>query len=291
MKNNKQTTEKPETRSSAETAKKVAVFAAYLLTALPANMAMAANWQTPEQVAALSDSATPQGTSITVTSAPIDQQRYFQVTNDDIATEVSSELVSQGIEKQAKATLNPTNSPLFYSADHPLKLTLHALQVDPGTHQWQAQAYVLGAGKTEFVQPVSGHYEGTVSVPVLIHQLSKTDVIQQSDLSTRDMPSRQLRKDTVTDAAQLLGKSPHNNISADRPIRESEISMPIVIKKGDHVELSYTSQYLSIKTTGIALEDGEQGGMIRVKNEKSEKAVSGKAVAAGTVEVNMEAGS
>ena len=269
-------------------AAQAALFAAYLLTALPANMAMADGWQNPTQVAALSDSTTPQATSITVTTGPA-QQQFFQITNDDIASAVSAELVSQGIEKQAKATLNPTGSPIFYSANHPLKLALHALQVDPGTHQWQAQAYVLANNQTETMRPVSGHYEATVSVPVLIRQVGKTDVIAATDLTTRDMPERQLRKDTVTDADQLIGKSPHATISADRPIRATEISMPIVIRKGDHVELTYTSQYLSIKTTGIALEDGEQGGTIRVKNEKSEKAVSGKAVAAGTVEVNTDA--
>ena len=37
---------------------------------------------------------------------------------------------------------------------------------------------------------------------------------------------------------------------------------------------------------GIALQDGAKGEMIRVKNDKSEKAVSGRVVANGRVEVN-----
>ena len=282
--------EAPEPKATrVETAKKVAIFAAYLLTALPANMAMAQTWQTPSQVAALSDGVSQQNTSITVTTQPV--QQFYQITNDDVAAEVASELVAQGVEKQVKATLNPTGSTTVYAANHPLKLALHALQVDPGTRQWQAQAYILANNQTETVRPVSGHYDATVNVPVLLRQIGKTDVIAESDLTSREMPVRQLRKDTITDPAQLIGKSPHSDISAARPIRVSEVSMPVVIKKGDHVELSYTSAYLTIRTTGIALEDGEQGGMIRVKNEKSEKAVSGKAVAAGQVEVNTETGS
>lgn len=273
--------------------KKVAAsFAAYLLIALPANIAIAAQWQTPAQVAALNAGlSAPQATSITVTTATIQPNAYFQVTYDDVADEVAKQLVAQGVEKQAKATTLPANSPVIYSADHPLKLVLHGLQVDPDSRRWQAQAHVMGEGRTETVKPVSGHYDGVVSVPVLTRQLRAGDLIEEADLATRDIPSRNVRKDTIIHTADLLGKSPRSTISGQRPIRLSEISAPVLIKKGEPVELTYTTPFMFIKTTGIALEDGEQGGSVRVKNEKTEKSITGRVVAAGKVEANMESGS
>jgi|GEM_PF-2514399 len=273
-------------------ATKAATFAAYLMIALPANMAMAANWQTPAQLAALNSGISePQATSITVSTTTIQPAAYFQVTYADVADEVALQLAAQGVEKKARATTMPANSPVLYSADHPLKLTLHALQIDPQTRQWQAQAHIMGQGKTEAVKPISGHYEGIVTVPVLTRQLRAGDIIEQADLTSRDLPGRSLRKDTITDISALLGKSPRGTISGARPIRTSEISAPVVIKKGELVDLSYTTPHISIKTNGVALEDGELGGAMRVKNEKTEKSITGRVISAGKVEVNMEAGS
>lgn len=286
-------TDKKQTADSkpkAVDAKKAATFAAYLLIALPANIAMAANWQTPAEVAALSNASSPQSTSITVTTTPV-KQDYFQVTYQDVAAEVARQLAAQGVEEKARATTMPANSPVVHSANHPLKLTLHALQIDPASRQWQAQAHILGEGKTEVVKPVSGHYEGVVTVPVLTRQLRAGDTIEPNDLTTRDIPSRNVRKDTITDPALLLGQSPRGTISGARPIRLSEISAPVVIKKGDLVDLTYTTPHMYIKTTGVALENGAQNGSVRVENEKTSKSITGRVVAAGKVEVNLESGS
>ena len=284
------TTEK--TKPARVDAKKAATFAAYLMIAMPYNMAMAANWQTPEQVAALNAGVSePQATSITVSTTTIQPNAYFQITYEDVAKEVAQQLASQGVEKKARATTMPANSPILFSADHPLKLALHGLQIDPQSRQWQAQAHILGQGKTEAVKPVSGHYEGVVSVPVLIRQLRAGDIIEPTDLTTRDLPTRSVRKDTITDVSRLIGQSPRNTISGARPISSTEISAPIVIKKGELVDLSYTTSHMFIKTTGVALEDGEQGGSVRVKNQKTDKSVTGRVISAGKVEVNTEQGS
>ncbi len=284
------TTEKTKPRTV--DAKKAATFAAYLMIAMPYNMAMAADWQTPAQVAALNAGVSaPQTTSITVSTTTIQPAAYFQITYQDVADEVAEQLAAQGVEKKARATTMPANSNIVYSADHPIKLKLHALQIDPQSRQWQAQAHILGRGQTEIVKPISGHYEGVITVPVLNRQLRAGDIIEQQDLGSRDMPRRTVRKDTITEVSQLLGKSPRNTISGERPIREKEISAPVVIKKGEMVDLSYTTPYMFIKTTGVALEDGEQGGAVRVKNVKTERSVTGRVIAAGKVEMNMESGS
>ena len=136
------------------------------------------------------------------------------------------------------------------------------------------------------MRPVSGTYMSTINVPVVTRQLSHSDVIEEKDLTTKAFPERLLRKDTITDAKQLIGQSPRNMITPDRPIRTTEVSSPVLIKKGTPVQLTFTNPYMSLKTTGTALQDGARGDMIRVKNDKSEKAVSGRVTGAGTVEVN-----
>ena len=263
-----------------------AVFAAYLMIAMPYNMAMAADWQTPKMLAEASQASTGGPAAIATTDASGNQ--LYQITTDDVAREVANQLQLQGVETKATATVTLTQGKILYAADHPLQLVLHGLQVDPASTRWQAQANILSDHKTETVKPVSGFYEAIVSVPMLVHQVGRTDVIEQTDITLRDVPARQLRKDTITDAQALIGKSPRAQISPSRSIRLSEISAPVVIHRGDLVEMNYSTPYMQIKTTGIALDDGEMGGMLRVKNTKTEKAISTRVVGNGKVQANLE---
>jgi len=210
---------------------------------------------------------------------------YYQITSADVAAAVVQQLQDQGIETKAEATMAPGTPGILYSADKPLQLSLHGLQIDPKSKRWQAQVYFLTNGKTESVRPVAGSYTAMIDVPVVTRQLSRMDVIEEKDITLKPIAERLLRKDTVTDPKQLVGLSPKNGISANRPINANEVSAPIVIKRGDIVEMAYTTPYMSIKTTGIALEDGAKGAPIRIKNQKSQLAISAKVEAAGRVSV------
>lgn len=242
-----------------------------------------AAWQTPTtsvQEIAQAQSIPPVGITASISRA------YFNITADDVGKAVAEQLQLQGIVPKANVSMSAGSPATLYSADHPLKLVVHALQVDTQAHRWQGQANILANGKTETVRPISGIYTALVDVPVLTKQLGRTDVVEANDVTIKAVPETQIRKDTVTDAKQLIGLSPRAGISANRPIRISEVSAPLVIKKGEAVQMSYSSPYMSLKTNGIALTDGAKGEMIRVKNEKSERAVSGRVIAAGRVEVN-----
>lgn len=243
--------------------------------------ALAVEWQTPQVIAAAE--IAPAVATGSATTAP----KFYSITRKDVTSEVARQLQLQGVEKKAIATVSAMEGNVLHSADHPLQLVLHGLQIDPSSHRWQAQANILHGKQTEVTKPISGFYEAVVSVPMLVHQVSRTDVIAATDITMRDVPGRTVRKDTVTDAQELIGKSPRAMISAERPIRSTELTMPVVIRRGELVEMSYSAPFMHIKTTGIAMDDGELGGMLRVKNSKTEKSVSTRVVGAGKVEANL----
>ena len=242
-----------------------------------------AAWQTPrattQEIAAAQ--ITPQSGITTTVSDP-----YFTITAEDVGKAVAEQLTLQAVEQKASVSLAAGSPKIIASANHPLKLVIHALQIDPNSRRWQGQANIIANGKTETVKPVSGTYIGLIDVPVVTRQLGRGDLIEASDLSSKAVPKLQLRKETVTDAKQLIGQSPRAVISAERPIRLSEISAPLVIKKGDAVQMTYTNPYMSLKASGVALQDGAIGELIRVKNDKSEKSVSGRVAGSGHIEVN-----
>ncbi len=214
---------------------------------------------------------------------------FYKITARDVGLAVAEQLQAQGIEHKVEATLAAGTPSVLYSSDHALKISLHALQVDPSSKRWQGQVHFMSGGKTESVRPIAGTYTALIDVPVVTRQLSKMDVIEASDISLVPFAERLLRKDTITDPKQLIGLSPRNGISPNRPIHSAEVSAPLVVKRGDLVEMAYNTPYIHIKTTGIALEDGAKGATIRVKNQKSQLAVSARVEAAGRVTVDNNA--
>jgi flagella basal body P-ring formation protein FlgA len=255
-----------------------------LLVMCHAGAVHATTWVTLEQLAAARQAAdAPAGL------APLPARSYFEISTRDLEKAVAEKLEEQGVASHVRVTAQPGSKPVLYRADHPIRLNVLALQVDPDAKRWQAQAYILADGKTAQVTPVAGRYDALIAVPVLTRQITDRDVIEASDLDDVMMPSAKLRKDTITDSGALIGKSARRVISAHRPIRAVEVISPKVIEKGSAVEMVYRTPYIAIRTTGEALEDGTTGALIRVKNSDSGRAVSAKVVSAGRVEVSPTA--
>lgn len=195
-----------------------------LLLLLP--LSAHAAWQTPGVPTAEMAQAQP-----AVQASVSTQTAYFPITAEDIGAAVAEQLKLQAVEQKAQVSLAAGTPATLYSADHPLKVAIHALQIDAQSHRWQAQAYMLAGGKTEMVKPVSGTYLALVDVPVLSRQLSKGDIIEQKDITVKAVPDKFLRKDSITDAKLLLGQSLRATISADRPIRRGRSAHPSSSKR------------------------------------------------------------
>ncbi len=252
-----------------------------LVFSLLAAQALAEGWRSASSIVA---SAQPQAGVETYADAAGGR---FSIEKKDVASDVAGALEASGVADMVDATvLSPLDARLYQSRV-PVTLKLHALSVAPERGVWQAEAYVLSEGKTQSVIPVSGRYQMMQKIPVLVHAMGNRDVIEASDLDSVVVPERSLRKDTVRDPSALIGLSPRGNISAGRPIRLSEISKPQIISKKSQVEMLYTTEHMSIRSIGMALENGAVGDLIRVQNTDTERAVTARVVGANKVEVNL----
>ncbi|MFZ4124836.1 MAG: flagellar basal body P-ring formation chaperone FlgA [Rickettsiales bacterium] len=254
---------------------KVGVTALLMFTAMPA---LAGDWipatqygASKQQLAAL---------------APLpNQPTYFNITMKDVEKKVAEAMVGEGVAEHVETNVLPSGTPLLYKANHPIELVVHALQVDPDAKRWQAEAYIIADGKTEAVKPIAGRYDEMMRVPMLTRQMGMKDVITLDDLEMRLVPSRKLRKDTVLDVDHMIGKSARRMISADRMIRQSELTTAIAVEKDRSVEMIYRTPTMSIRTMGKALENGAAGELIRVMNQDTQRTISAKVIDSSRVEV------
>lgn len=158
----------------------------------------------------------------------------------------------------------------------------------------------LGATPAEGQIPliVSGNQElesvqGTVlleliklpTAVVAVQSLKRGDILTARDLLTTTIPSHQANDRHVTELKSLIGKQLTRSISRDRPILQEDVSEPIVIDRGDLVELRVLGAGIKITTTAKALGPATAGEMIQVETMSPKRQLVARAVSHGVVEI------
>lgn len=134
----------------------------------------------------------------------------------------------------------------------------------------------------------------TVYVPVKIERfiasiaaardLNKGTLIGPEDIVETYVPDARQNSFGVTDKSTLIGSR------LKRDIREGSVFAPesfCVICKGDKVQIEAHKGTLSLKTSGLALEDGNVGDSIKVQNTRSKKTVIGRVASHDTVLIDF----
>ncbi|GEK10842.1 MULTISPECIES: flagellar basal body P-ring formation chaperone FlgA [Pseudoalteromonas] len=122
--------------------------------------------------------------------------------------------------------------------------------------------------------------------PVLVSatMLEKGRVITEDDIKVEMQPKRFRRVSYIEDRTLLIGSRSKRNIREGQAFTQSHICM---VCKGDNVTIFAKSGGLVIKTQGEAMQDGNRGELITVKNTRSGKTLRARVIEVETVEVNL----
>ena len=156
-----------------------------------------------------------------------------------------------------------------------------AYWMDRRTGQFLANA-VTESGE---VQRIGGLVWATMSVPVTNRRLMPGDIISEGDLTDTDLPLNRVGAYTVTDRADLVGMQVRRMLPQGRTVMQQSVIKPLVITRGDRVELVFDDGAIRVTAPGRSLEDGHKGQQIRVVNLVSNRSLSGIATEQGLVEI------
>ncbi len=131
----------------------------------------------------------------------------------------------------------------------------------------------------------NGHYEEFLMVPTLRYKVSSGDAIWENDLVLSKINISKVKKNTITSIHKIAGSVARNNLQPNLPIQESDLSKPHLVKKKKTVTIFYDDRNLSLKALGIALEDGSDGDVVKVKNSQTNIIVNGTVEGANSVRV------
>ena len=123
-----------------------------------------------------------------------------------------------------------------------------------------------------------------VSSLVAARTMSPGEVIRREDIREIYVDENQSGSGTINSYGVLVGSRIKRELKADSPFRASLIC---VVCKGEKVTIEANNGSLHLRTTGLAMEDGNMHQNIRVKNSKSSKIIHGKVIGPARVDVSI----
>ena len=160
-------------------------------------------------------------------------------------------------------------------------VTLAEFWMDVPTGKFLVNA-VLNTGT---VQRLSGLAVVSIPVPVPNRRMLPDEIITEDDLVSAKLPMGQVGGYIVINADDVIGKQVRRMLSPGRPIQAQSIIQPLVITRGDRVDILFSDGLLALSSPGRALGDAHRGQEVRIVNLVSNKTVTAVATGDGTVEI------
>jgi flagella basal body P-ring formation protein FlgA len=202
-----------------------------------------------------------------------------------IATQVEEAARAQ-LEKQAAAS--GLADPRFELAVVPPRLPPACsgpVEVDaldtrqPNRMRFAVRCPGAGASRQEYI--VRARISASVVVAATAVAPNETIADTHITVEQRDITSI---ADPVTDPLAAVGQTSRRSLRAGDVLRNSSLTAPVLVKRGDAVAMIARFEGIEVSTAGEALDTGARGALVRVRNSSSGQTVRMRVTAPGTVE-------
>jgi flagella basal body P-ring formation protein FlgA len=122
---------------------------------------------------------------------------------------------------------------------------------------------------------------------ILTNSGKKGDVLRTESVSARETHFNEKKPGYPSKLDDIAGRTLKKDTAAGTVITYSIIDDPVVIQKGEVVNIVAENKKLKVQTRGKALEKGRMGDSIRVKNISSDREIVGKVVSGNTILVSF----
>ncbi len=120
-----------------------------------------------------------------------------------------------------------------------------------------------------------------------ITPVAKGEQLTRAELEMREMDISQLNGTYFTRMDEVIGMQAKRPIRADKPVIANYLEPPLLIKKGEQVQMTARSGGLVVKIAGVALMDGHKGQQISVRNNQSKRVVEARVSGPGQVSIQL----
>lgn len=122
-------------------------------------------------------------------------------------------------------------------------------------------------------------------IVVSARALPRGSIVGPGDVTLQEQDISNLRGQVIMDPAVAIGQSVRRAVSAETVFSIDLLEAPVLVKRGDMVVLTAERGSIAIRGTGTALQAGEAGRQIPVRNNSSDRVVQAVVTGAGEVKV------
>jgi flagella basal body P-ring formation protein FlgA len=213
------------------------------------------------------------------------------ISSEAVVAELTHELANRLPVGRIELVLDTVDFHLFVPAGTTPAIIVDALAYDARSGRLSAYVAASAADTTTERVRITGRVHRILDLPVLSRPVAPGEAITARDIETIALHSDRLSQTFVSDAAELIGKTPKRSIRPGEPVRPSDLQTPVVIHKGELVTIVLQDGTLFLTAQGKALEDGAQGQAIHVSNTRSGKMLDATVTGPGAVALSILPGS
>lgn len=136
-----------------------------------------------------------------------------------------------------------------------------------------------------WIRNIIGYVRIYQPVVVADRALPRGTLLTAADLSMREIDISTLRGQALNSRSQVEGMALRRAVSPGTAINLDMVTAPVLVRRGDTVVLTANRGPVAIRQQGVALQDGEAGRQIPVRNHSSNRVVQAVVTAAGEAEV------
>jgi flagella basal body P-ring formation protein FlgA len=133
----------------------------------------------------------------------------------------------------------------------------------------------------------TAYIEVLLEVVTLTRPIAKDELIEAGDIRLKRVNLAQIPRGVITNAEEVIGRRAKRPLQMNAMIRTYEIETLSLMQRGDQVIILVESPLLKITAMGEALERGNRGETIRVRNLSSQKELRAVVVDGKTVRVTF----
>ena len=164
-------------------------------------------------------------------------------------------------------------------------LQIARIDMDSRTGRFYAALEVPGSTLTRRLPlRFSGTAVETLDAVVLVHSISRGEIIRPTDVATERRPKAELTGEFVgTDGA--VGQAAKRQLRAGTVLRPSDLMRPEVVQRNEPVTITYEVPGVLLTARGKALEAGAVGDVVGILNIQSNRTVQATITGPGRVSV------
>ncbi|MDD4556903.1 MAG: flagellar basal body P-ring formation chaperone FlgA [Alphaproteobacteria bacterium] len=210
---------------------------------------------------------------VTALSTPKAFAEPLYVLQENVQQAILAEFENQGMEDEVEIEVYGGQTSFQFDKGETFKILVSGLRLDEASGKFFCSAEVFVDGKMAHKTDLQGRYFIIAKVYVPSVNLQKGDLIKEENLKQISMRLSKIKPQYIIEKEKIIGMEVKKPLREGRLIGSRDIGKHTLIKKGNTVNMLYSSAGIQIVAKGVAMTDGGKDDKIEVMNSKSKKSI------------------